>query len=175
MTLYQIVGDYKKFEEDLDSFVQMIEDGEIDEQAFDDTLEAIQSSFEDKADNIACIIKNTLADVAAIKQEEEILANRRRAKEKAVERLKEYLTDSFAVMGQTKMETARNRISFRKSESVRISNEREFLEWAINSFREDLVTVKEPVANKTAIKAAIKAGEELPGAILEAKMNIQIK
>ena len=175
MTLYQIVGDYKKFEEDLDSFVQMIEDGEIDEQAFDDTLEAIQSSFEDKADNIACIIKNTLAEVAAIKQEEETLAKRRRAKEKAVERLKEYLTDSFAGMGETKLETARNRISFRKSEQLSVYDDSDFIGWAISAGRSDLLSFKDPTINKTAVKSAIKGGEKIPGAIIESKSNIQIK
>lgn len=175
MTLYAISQEFRQFEESLDQFVEMIQSGELEESAFDDTLEAITLSFEDKADNLACIIKNLLAEIAAMKAEENALQKRRKAKESAAERLKEYLSSAMFTVGQMKLETPRNRISFRKSESVQILDEAQFIAYAQKRGYDDLLTYKDPTVNKTEVKKALSAGVELPGAAVVTNMNIQIK
>ena len=72
------------------------------------------------------------------------------------------------------METIRNKISFRKSESVLVADEGAFIAWAMKN-RDDLLTYKDPTINKTAIKKALSSGEEIEGAVIENKLNIQIK
>lgn len=175
MTLYAISQEFRKFEESLDQFIDMIQDGVLEESAFDDTLEAITLSFGEKADNLACIIKNQLADIAAMKAEEIALQKRRKAKENAVERLKEYLSLAMFTVGQMKLETPRNKISFRKSESVQIHDEAEFIAYAQKHGYDDLLTYKDPAVNKTEVKKVLAAGVELPGAAVVTNMNIQIK
>ena len=167
MTLYEIATDYK-------NFIEAVENGEIPEEAITDTLESIQSLLEEKADNIACLIKNLTADAEAIKAEETRLAERRRQKEATAERLKTYLSDMLIKSGQTNLETARNKLSFRKSEVVTVDNEAKFIEWAMNENR-DLLTFKAPTISKTAIKKAIAEGQAFDGVRIESKSNLQIK
>ena len=167
MKLYEIAQEYE-------AFIAAVEAGEIPEEAVADTLESITSLIEEKADNIACLIKNTMAEAEAIKAEEKALAERRKQKENLVDRLKTYLAETLTGAGYTKFETARNKMSFRKSESVAVENEVAFIEWARKG-RDDLLTYKEPVLNKTAIKKALAAGEQIAGARIESKINLQLK
>lgn len=167
MKLYEIAEEYE-------SLIAAIENGEIPEEAVADTLESITSLLEDKADNIACLVKSLSAEASAIKVEEDELAKRRKQKERIVKRLKSYLSDVLLRSGYTKLETARNKITFRKSEGVVIDNEDSFIVWAEKN-NKGLLTYPTPTVSKTAIKEAIDGGAEVVGARIEAKQNIQIK
>lgn len=167
MRLYDLAQDYKEF-------LQAIEDGLIPEDAINDSLESITALIEDKADNIACMIKNLTAEAAAIKVEEASLSERRKTKEKQIERLKEYLSETLLAADYTKIETARNKISFRKSESVCIDDEEAFVDWCVKE-RDEFLTYKAPTINKTEIKKALALGEVIDGARIESKQNLQIK
>lgn len=168
MRLYEIADDYMRL-------MDAIENDDIPETALADTLESIVSLLEDKADNIACLIKNLMAEAEAIKAEEDKLKARRTAKLKRAEALTEYLSECLTNAGHTKIETARNVISFRKNPpAVTFVNEAAFIEWA-KVHNDSFLTYAKPTVNKTAIKAAINSGEEIEGAYLESKLNIQIK
>lgn len=166
MKLYELTKDYM-------ALMQAIDNEELPEEAIADTLEAITASIEEKADSIACMLKNLDAECKAIKAEEERLAERRKAKENTAERIKQYLSESLQSAGLDKIETARNRITFRKSESVEV-DEASFITWAQKN-RDDLLTYSAPKVNKTEIKKALKSGDEIIGAELRIKNNIQIK
>lgn len=166
MKLYELTNDYL-------ALLEAIDNDEIPEEAIADTLESITACIEDKADSIACLLKNLDADIVAIKAEEARLAERRKAKEKSHERIKQYLSETLQRAGLDKIETARNRITFRKSESVEV-DEDTFIKWAeVN--RDDLLTYSAPKVNKTEVKKALKDGIEIVGAELRIKNNIQIK
>lgn len=165
MKLYEIANDYL-------ALMQAVEDGDIPEEAIADTLEAIGGEIEVKADNIACLLKEIDSDCEAIRAEERRLAERRRTKERLYERIKQYLSEELLRIGMAKVETARNRISFRKSESVDLSDD--FITWAMEN-RDDLLSYAEPTANKTEIKRALKEGAEIVGATLVTKQNLQLK
>lgn len=167
MKLYEIEQTYL-------NFINAVENGEIPEDCIADTLESIAGALEEKADNIACLIKNLTAEAAAIKVEEKNLADRRKSKEGQIEWYKQYLSNALQNSGYDKLETARNKITFRKSESVKVADEMAFIEWA-KANNADLLSFKEPTINRTAIKQALAAGEEITGAEIEAKNNIQIK
>lgn len=166
MKLYELTNDYL-------ALLDAIDNDEIPEEAIADTLEAITASIEDKADSIACMLKNLDAECEAIKAEEKRLAERRKAKEKAHERIKQYLSETLQRAGLTKIETARNKITFRKSETVEV-DEDVFIEWA-QKHRDDLLKYSKPTADKTAIKRVLKDGIEIEGAELRINQNIQIK
>ncbi len=167
MKLYELAADYE-------AFLAAIEAGEIPEEAIIDTLESIESAIEDKVENIACLLKNLAAEAAAIKAEEDKLAERRKSKEKAHERFKAYLSDMMLKCGKTRFESARNKISFRKSDAVTIDDEEKFVEWAAME-HDEYLTYKNPSINRTAIKKAIESGVEIDGAHIEIRQNIQIK
>lgn len=166
MKLYELTNDYL-------ALLEAIDNDEIPEEAIEDTLEAITAGIEEKADSIACLLKNLEAECKAIKAEEDRLAERRKAKEKSHERIKQYLSATLQSAGLTKIETARNRITFRKSETVEIDDEA-FFTWAVKN-RDDLLKYTAPTADKTAIKKVLKDGIEIVGAELRVKQNIQIK
>ena len=167
MKLYEIAAEY-------DRFIEAVENGEIPEEAVADTLESITSVYEEKVDNIGCLIKNLIAEAAAIKAEEDSLKERRMRKEKRAEQLKTYLADVLTRSGVAKFETARNKMTFRRSESVAVENESAFIEWAQKN-NDVFLTYKAPTINKTEVKKALASGEEIAGVRIESRMNLQLK
>ena len=159
MTLYELMTGYK-------DFLLAVENGDIPEDAIADTLEAIEASIDDKIDNTACVIKVLEAEEAAIKAEEERLAKRRKAKEKARERVKAYLSEMILTMGRTEFESPRNKLSFRKSEETVCDKNVLDAKWMRKK------ETYEP--DKVAIKNAILNGEKIPGAEIVVKQNLQI-
>ena len=159
MTLYELMTGYK-------DFLMAVENGDIPEEAIADTLESIEASIDDKIDNTACVIKVLEAEEAAIKAEEERLAKRRKAKEKAKERVKAYLSEMILAMGRTEFESPRNKISFRRSEETVCDNKVLDRKWMRKK------ETFEP--DKVAIKNAILSGEKIPGAEIVVKQNLQI-
>lgn len=168
MTLYELTSGYA-------SFLEAIENGDIPADAIADTLESIEAEIDEKIDNTACMIKSLEAMEAAIKAEEDRLAERRKVKANLRERLKTYLSDMLLSMGKTEWESARNKISFRKTPGkVVVANERAFIEWAAAN-DESLITIGKPTLNKTAIKLALEAGKQIEGAEIVVGQNMQLK
>lgn len=164
MKLYELRREYV-------DLIRAIEEGEIPEEAIADTLEAVTLGLEEKADNMACVLKNIAADIEAFKAEEENLAARRKKAERVHERIKKYLSDELLRADVKKVETARNKLTFRKSTEVELDDC--FMEWAMEH-RDDLITFGKPTASKTKIKAAIESGAEITGARIVTKQNLQI-
>lgn len=127
-------------------------------------LEKLQIEFDEKVENIALWIKNLNAEAEAVKKEKNALAERQKACENKEQDLRNYLS-SF-LNGQ-KFKTARVSISYRKSESVEVSD--------ISALDPEYYKVIQPEADKTKIKNAIKNGMSLAGVSLIEKQNIQIR
>ena len=136
------------------------ETGEIIDEAFD----SLVMTRNQKLENIGLYIKNLEADAAAFKAEKESFADRQKAAENKAASLKRYLSDFLA--GQ-KFETLRVKVSFRKSESLEVSEEAKI--------PEEFLRYKEPEINKADLKKAVKAGLVLEGVQLVEKQNISIK
>lgn len=145
------------------------------QQAWFDTLEGIEGEFEVKAENIACFIKQLSGELDMLKKEKAAFERRRKAKERQIEWLKTYLLTCMQKIHRVKIETGRATISIRNNaESARFESEKAFVEWAVKN-AETLLRYAEPEINKTAVKAALKAGKKLPGASLERTQSITIK
>ena len=127
-------------------------------------LEELQMERDSKIENIALWIKNLLSDAEELDREKKKLADRQRISENKAKSLKEYL--SRFVNGE-KFKTPRVSISWRKSESVSVDD--------ISSVPDRFLKYSDPAPDKTAIKKAIKSGEDVPGARLIEGKNIQIK
>jgi hypothetical protein len=137
------------------------ETGEIlDVQKFD----AMQMALEDKLEGIGCYIKNLEAEAAALKTEEQAFATRRKRAENKVASLKNYLA---GYLQGCPFETLRVKVSFRKSESLEVS------ESAV--IPEEYLRYKDPEVDKAELKKAVKAGLVLDGVQLVQKQNISIK
>ena len=171
MRLYDLTAEYRRFSDQLDEMTEMVAAGEIPASVITDTAEALSGEIDMKIDAIACIIKEADAEASAIRAEEKNLAARRKVLESKSERLTAYIAEAMNATNRTKLETARNKVSFRKTKAVELS--KDFLEWA-ESNRPDLLKVTTEVS-KTAVKAAIEAGDELPGAEIAYRTSINIK
>lgn len=140
------------------------ETGEIIDESLAELFEQLQIDRDVKVENIVCFIKNLRSDAAALKAEKDALAARQKAAERKADSLARYLA---GFLNGEKYKSPRAAISWRKSESVEVSN--------LGELPEAYLTFAEPTPNKTAIKAAIKAGTEVPGARIVQNMNMTIK
>lgn len=154
---------------DIDRALQLAIDGEMSDEDLAENLAAIELAFDEKADAIACAIKNSLAEAEAIKAEADRLTERKRKAEATAERMKAYLSAQMLHAGKTKITTTRNAISHRSSDQTIIDD--------MSRIPEDYIVTKPPKRgpDKNAIKAAIKGGVTVPGAHVETVKNIQIK
>lgn len=162
-TLYELS---KEYTEALNNFSVDEETGEV---TFDENkIDHIESDLKDKADNIACFIKNLTALSDSIKAEKNALDERLKANDKKIESLKKYITSAMELAQMDRLETARNKITFRTSKKVIISDDDAVPEKYIKLE----ITSK---LDKKAIGEALKAGEVVNGCYLEVNNNIQIK
>lgn len=168
MKLYEIADTYR-------AFMAAVDAGEIPEDAVADTLDGIEGEFEQKADNIACLIKELRIEAQAIKEEADRLTARQRQKQAAADRLSRYLQAHMQAMGNGKIETARNRIVIKKNPiSCKIVDEDVVLGFLSMHHMEDCIK-REVSIKKRELLARMKDGEEIPGAELEASERIEIK
>ena len=145
-------------------------DLDLDPQTIADTLEGEQWPVQVKAQNVALVVLSLEAQEAAVKEREAALKTWRETLARRRESLLQYLSDNLAAAGIEKVEGPDVRLSWRKSEAVQV---------------EDLTQIPaqymiappppEPKPDKAAIKAAIKAGHDVPGARIEVRRNLQIK
>ena len=97
------------------------------------------------------------------------LAERQKVAENKAESLKKWL--AYALQGE-KFKTAKCSVSFRKTESVEVTDE-----GLSNLMKEhdELLTYKAPEPNKKAIKDALKDGLSVQGVRLECNTSVIIK
>lgn len=129
-------------------------------------LEGLMLGRVDKLEGMGLYIKNLGALIDAIKAEEKALAERRKAYEYKVDRIKDYIVDSIVEFGG--VETAKIKMYNKKSESIEIVDE--------SIIDEQYMRVKiSKSPDKVLIKQKIVAGEVVEGAILVTNNNLQIK
>lgn len=146
----------------------MLEEAETPEEieAIQNTLEMIDLSIEEKIDNTAKYMVNVESDIQGLKTEIDRLTKIKKAKENAVERLKNNVEYAMKQKGLEKLEVGTFKAYYKKSESVEITN--------LDVIPADYTRV-EIKADKVAIKKAIKAGETVDGAHIQTNMNFYIK
>ncbi|WP_053453663.1 siphovirus Gp157 family protein [Exiguobacterium sp. BMC-KP] len=133
-----------------------------------DTLEALDEALEGKVESVLHFRQHLLNEAAALKAEEQRLAERRKLREVKAKRLEEYVDECLNVADLKKLETTLYTVSYRKSTSVEITDAEAL---PVGFLRTKTTT--DP--DKTAISKALKAGEVIAGAQLVTKANLQIK
>ena len=135
-------------------------------------LGELRMEREKKIENVALWIKNLESEAAAIKAEQDTLAARRKVKENRVKSLKEYLSNSLN--GQ-EFESAKVQIRYRKSSALEISDADTLLDWLEKNEKESCIKYKAPEISASEVTKLIKAGEEVPGAVLVERQNLLLK
>lgn len=160
-SIYELNKDYAELS-------AMLEAAETPEEieAIQNTLEMIDLSIEEKIENTAKYMVNVESDIQGLKTEIDRLTKIKKAKENAVERLKNNVEYVMKQKGIEKLEVGTFKAYYKKSESVEITN--------LDVIPADYTRV-EIKADKVAIKKAIKAGETVDGAHIQTNMNFYIK
>jgi transcriptional regulator of heat shock response len=151
------------------NYVQLLELADsLDQETFQDTLSSLEEAIEDKAENMAKLIKCLDSDCKAIKEEEQRLADRRKALENKISSIKEYLQNQMEVAGLNKVKRPTITISIQANPpSVEVMDE---------SLIPSTYMVPQPSKiDKRAILTALKEGEFIPGASIKKTMGVRIK
>ena len=161
MNIYQIDAEIQRILSEVDE-----ETGELPESAYEE-LAQLTADRDVKVENAACMVINLTAEAKAIREQETALAERRKAVERRVERIRGYI--EYALDGNT-FSSPRVQVKYGKSTAVEI-DEAVFWENPATAF----IRQKDPEPDKAAIKAALKDGAIIPGASLVERKNMTIK
>lgn len=149
---------------EIDQAILSCVDAETGEIIDAEKLDALQMEREAKIENIALYIKDLKAEAEALKAEKMAFAERQKVAENKAESLKKYL--AYALGGQA-FKSTRASVSFRMTESVEVADI-----WKLD---ENYVRYQEPLADKAAIKEAIKNGYTVKGAEIVKNTSVIIK
>ena len=165
-SLYNLATEYQELYTALVSTADE-ETGEVDVDIAA-ALANVQGTFEEKAIATATVSRMLGNTVEEVSKEIDRLKRLKAHLEREDGRVREYLKRAMEMTGTEKVQGISASISFRRSEQTVIDNEGEL--------PEEYITAKTTYTpNKTAIKTAIKAGNDVPGAHIETVMNLQIK
>jgi hypothetical protein len=165
MDIYTLSTDLQALQSRMETWAEEHE-GDITEFPLLDELEKVTGDFKDKALSIAEWIINLRANAGAISDQAKALSARAKAIDNKADRIEAYLEKNIPP-GQ-KLENARCRIGWRKSEKVVCNIPA--LELPCEYIR-----VADPTPKLDELKKALKAGNQIEGVEIITNQNIQIK
>ena len=144
-----------------------LETGELTEE-LENELVINQNELQQKAVNYGFVVKSLESDISIIDEEIKRLTAIKKAKNAAVDRMKESVLHAMNIYGIEKITSPTLNISIRNNpEATEIVNEDQIPE----RFKNQKVIIS---IDKTAIKKAIQSGENVEGAILTRSQSLKI-
>jgi len=161
MKLYELTQNYLNLQE-------LLEDPTVPVEVINEALNEVGEQLEDKAENIAKLIKTMEVEVAGYKEEETRLAARRKSLETSAKNLKVYLEEAMRVVDKPKIKGKLFSFSIQKNPaSVEVLDE--------SVIPKELFNTPVPVLDKKETLIRLKAGEEIPGVILKQTESLRIR
>lgn len=164
LTLFQVAAEHR-------ALVDRLMETDHDAQTIADTIEAESYPLEVKAQSVAYAIRNLDSLAAQIKEAEKQMADRRKSVENQAARLREYLLRCMELANVQRIDCAHFGIAVRANPASV-----EIFEPAM--IPQEFMRQPEPppaAPDKTAIKEALKAGKDVPGAVLVQAKRVEIK
>ena len=162
--LYEIVAHRAEFE-------RLAEQGDLDPQLIMDTLESLDGELNDKAVAIGQFTRNLDATAQAVREAGKAMLDRAARLEKRAESIRSYMLYQLQFAGVSKIECPWFVIQVKHNPpSVVIDDEA-----AIPAAYKVQPEPPAPRPDKKAIAAALKAGEDVPGARLVQSDRLEIK
>lgn len=164
MNLFEIAGEYR-------ADAQKLQDLELDEATFNDTLESIGGDLEAKAMNTAFVARNLEATAEQIKEHAKAMTERAKAMENRAARIRKYLLDGLQLAGRDAISTPFFKIKIAQNPpAVAIDDEA-----LIPASYKTAPVPPLPAPDKKLIAAALKDGFEVPGCRLVRGTRLDIK
>ena len=162
-TLYKLTGQQLELK-------ALVDSDELPANALEDTFQALEGEFNEKAVSVVHVIHNMDSDINAVDVEIKRLTAMKTAMKNKKDNIREYLRSNIEASEITKIECPLFKISLAKGRDVAIIEDEEKLP-------DDLIDVSVVTKpNKAEILKLLKAGEEVPGARIEkSKTSLRIK
>lgn len=158
MKLYELTGQY----------LRLLEEDDMDPDVLRDTLEGLQGEIGDKAEAIAKVMRSIEAEEAALKAEEDRLANRRRSLENKRVSMKGYLETQLQLAGLDKIKGSIFTIALQNNPpSVSIQDD---------AVIPETYYIPQPAKlDKKALMDDLKAGAQMDGVCLQQTRSLRIR
>lgn len=144
---------------------ELLTSGDIDEQVFNDTLEAMGTG--EKIESYCKVIRQLEADAEMYKAEKDRLYKKQQATDNAIARMKNAVAEFMRITDQKKCKAGVFNVALSESKAVNITDEK--------SIPARFLVEQAPKIDKAAIRAELMAGGEIAGAELKANTGVRIK
>lgn len=144
---------------------ELLQNEEIDEQTFNDTLESI--GVGDKVEGYCQVLKELQADLEKYKTEIDRLSARMKTTQNGINRMKESLLVFLKASGQSKVKAGTFSVSIGTSKQTHILDE--------SLIPMDFKIPQPDKIDKAAIKKAIESGNVISGAEIQINESVRIR
>jgi len=149
----------------------ILEDELVDDEALVGAWETATEDLAEKLENCCKYIKNEEAVIAGLKEEEERLNARRKAKENAIKRLKQLMQDAMTAAGEKKLPCGTFTVSIQNNAPSVVMDEQ-----YVENVPAEYLRLREPEVDKKKILEALKDGKNLDGlAHLQQTASLRIR
>ena len=156
---------------EFDTLWMILEDELAEDEVIADAFQTATEDLADKLENCCKYIKNEEALITGLKEEEERLNARRKAKENAIKRLKALMQDAMIAAGEKKIQCGTFTTSIQNNAPSVVVDEQ-----YIENIPSEYLRVKEPEIDKKKLGEDLKAGKDLEGiAHLEVTQSLRIR
>lgn len=144
-----------------------IDEMDIDDETKLDTLNSIdwEDEFSEKIENCIKVIRNKEARVQAYKSEIERLEALKSSEKKAIEKIKERISEAMQLTQHDKLDTTLFKVAFRKSKAVVVDEVKLPKEYMKAKW----------IPDKEKLKELLKNGATIQGAHIEERRNLNIR
>lgn len=160
-TIYELTEAYRQL-------LELAEDQYTDQVVLADTMEALDGEIEAKADGYAKVIAELNAKANMIKQEEDRLADRRKAIENNVGRIKERLEKSMIALDKRKIKTDLFSFNIQKNPPSLIIDK-------MDDVPDEFLIPQPSKVDNAAVKKALKDGEKFGWCHLTQTESLRIR
>lgn len=160
--LYEIADGYRNIQ-------ALLDNPEIPMEIVVDGLTKLDDDFEEKAENIAKVLREMEGDITTLKDEEVRISSRRKALENRKQGLKLYLESYMRAISKTSFKGKLFTLSISKNKpSVEISN--------LEGIPSEYIEVEEvKKVDKRKLLEALQNGEEIQGAAIKQNESLRIR
>ena len=144
---------------------ELLTSGEIDEQTFNDTLEAMGT--EEKLESYCKVIRQLEADAEMLKAEKERIEKKKKTVDASIDRMKKAVIDFMKASGSTKSTAGTFTVSLSTSKAVNILDE--------SKVPVRFLVEQAPKIDKSSIRAELMSGAEIEGCELQVSEGVRIR
>ena len=143
----------------------LLTSGEIDEQVFTDTLQAMGT--EEKLESYCKVIRQLEADAEMLKAEKERIEKKKKTVDNSILRMKKAVTDFMKAQGTQKASAGTFSVAISTSKAVNILDE--------SKIPARFLVEQAPKIDKSAIRSELMSGAEIEGCELQINEGVRIK